>query len=289
MIESDATNEVIEALDKKLDTWKPTYPAWCDPALSREERINSVRVDFHPCPICQESCGYAEWRADRYGFGFCHCRCDDCELVFNCQPPSPAWYANFYASGTYRKLVSAYHGRDVMATIEQEQEAYAIRLSKRLPKLPQSFRILDAGGSTGTVSKVIAQAKGGFATVLDPSPEHSDSPFTEYEQGSLETWEPRHKYNLVLLCQTIDHLLEPRLCLEKIRGLLASDGLFFVDILDVEQEVAGKGWQQTLKIDHPFYFSDKSARLLLAATGFEIVDSWESAKNHFGYLCKGRV
>jgi hypothetical protein len=272
-----------------------TMPAWCDPALSREERIASVDIEgvsfclpaTRPCD-CAGGILLSKGGQDRYGLHIMFGRCNICDAGWLAYRPSPDWYANFYASGTYRKLVSAYHGRDVMLTIEQEQQDYALRLIRKLPTF-SGGRILDVGGSTGTVGRCVALAMNGIVDVLDPAPECNDNPMVNFIQGSLETWEASHKYKLVLLCQTIDHLLEPRACLEKIRGLLASDGLFFVDILDTEQEVAEKGWQQTLKIDHPFYFTDKSARLLLNATGFEIVDSWESARNHIGYLCKGRA
>lgn len=201
------------------------------------------------------------------------------------------WYANFYSSGTYRKLVSAYHGRDVMATIQEEQHQYADRLWARLRAHAWPYSVLDIGSSTGMVSGFWQDCEPNCCvTLVDPAAEASDCcrP-TMLVNAAFEEAKIHGKYEMVLLCQTIDHLLEPQSCLEKIRGLLAKDGLFFMDILDTEQEVAQKGWQQTLKIDHPFYFTDKSARLLLDTAGFEIVDSWESAKHHIGYLCKGRA
>lgn len=273
-----------------------TLPAWCDPALSREERIAAVGcaplMNDRGRQQCDCSGGFLQFFVgrDRYGFVSTKAQCPHCGLAWLDDRPSAEWYSNFYASGTYRKLVSAYHGRDVMATIHAEQKAYAEQLIKHLPE-GDSFGMvaLDIGGSTGVVAEHIASI-GYHAVVIDPAAEQLPDGFFTVANESFETWKPwGTDYDLILLCQTIDHLLEPRSCLEKIRGLLASDGLFFVDILDTEQEVAEKGWQQTLKIDHCFYFTDKSARLLLSATGFEIVDSWESARNHIGYLCKGRA
>ena len=52
--------------------------------------------------------------------------------------------------------------------------------------------------------------------------------------GFAEDYDPgERRWDLVLLCQTIDHLLDVRGTLESMRRMTADDGHAFVDVLDL--------------------------------------------------------
>src|SRR5688500_10293168 len=82
-------------------------------------------------------------------------------------------YGSFYV-GTYRPLVSAYHGRLIDArTIQGEQRDYAVERGDLLaPYLTGGGHrtLLDIGGSTGVVARALAERFGLRATVVDPAP-----------------------------------------------------------------------------------------------------------------------
>ena len=72
-------------------------------------------------------------------------------------------------------------------------------------------------------------------------PDHS-SPSSEIEAarrhgligiiGSAETWETDERFDVVMLCHTIEHLYDLRATMAKARRYLTRGGLFYCDCLD---------------------------------------------------------
>ncbi len=81
---------------------------------------------------------------------------------------------------------------------------------------------MDVGGSTGIVAAGMRDAFGSELTVLDPAPDELEvaaAAGMETIAGFAEDYEPGdRRWDLVLLCQTIDHLLDVRATLESMRG-----------------------------------------------------------------------
>ncbi len=73
-------------------------------------------------------------------------------------------------------------------------------------------RILDIGGSTGIVAHHFARAFAMQGTVIDPAPmevEIARRLELETITGFVETYDPgKSRYQLVFMCQTVDHLLD---------------------------------------------------------------------------------
>jgi len=138
-------------------------------------------------------------------------------------------------------------------------------------------RVLDVGGSTGVVSRIVApDAK---RTIVDPS--ESETRLVKHDdrviQGCLEcVYDLEGPYDLILCCQTLDHFLYPEWALWWCRQAIAPRGWLYVDYVALSR----------IKIDHPCYFNDRSFRTLLARTGWHIVLRRHSrGRNHIGYLC----
>ncbi len=228
---------------------------------------------------------------DRYGYPatFVVCRC--CGLGYLCPRLGATQYAHFY-SDIYRPLVSAFHGRRIDAeTLQLEQHGYATELAAfllpLLPSPPQT--ILDVGGSTGVVARVLATGLNARATVLDPSPNElavARAAGMETITGFVEDFDPGERsWDLVLLCQTIDHLLDVRGTLAGLRQMMAPGGRAFVDIVDVDVLLRRTGnIERVIKIDHPYYLTRTTAVALFALTGFKIVAERLSDDGHRGFV-----
>jgi len=228
---------------------------------------------------------------DRYGYPAIFVVCRRCGLGYLCPRLSATQYAHFY-SEVYRPLVSAYHGRRIDAeTVQLEQHGYASTLAAfLLPLLPSSPRtILDVGGSTGVVSKVLAERLHAGATVLDPCPGElsvARAAGMETVAGLVEDFDPGERtWDLVLLCQTIDHLLDVRGTLAALRQMLTSDGRAFVDIVDVDVLLRRTGSiERVVKIDHPYYLTRPTTVALFALAGFAIVAERVTDDGHRGFV-----
>jgi 2-polyprenyl-3-methyl-5-hydroxy-6-metoxy-1,4-benzoquinol methylase len=149
--------------------------------------------------------------------------------------------------------------------------------------------LIDVGGSTGIVSAAVREAFGSAVTVLDPAPaelEVAAAAGMETIAGFVEDFDPgARRWDLVLLCQTIDHLLDARGTLESMRWMTADDGHAFVDVLDLLIAARKQGSVEgAAKIDHPYYLTHDTAVAAFGLTGFEPVAERLSADGHWGFV-----
>ncbi|MGH3929926.1 MAG: class I SAM-dependent methyltransferase [Pseudonocardiaceae bacterium] len=275
------------------------------PESTVAERIAALAYDYgaqakdrpSDCNLCGGRDQTVEvTRRDRYGYPATFVVCRRCGLGYLCPRLRAVEYAHFY-SGVYRPLVSAYHGRRIDAqTVQREQRGYAAELAEFLiPLLPPPSRtsshltILDVGGSTGVVAGVLAARLGARATVLDPSPEElavAQAAGLETVAGFAENFDPgERRWDLVLLCQTIDHLLDVRGTLAALRRMTAEGGRAFVDIVDVDIILRRTGHiERVVKIDHPYYLTRPTAEAFFAFTGYTIVTERVTDDGHRGFV-----
>lgn len=254
---------------------------------TRRERCRPVVQSLSPverqfvsrCNLCgsENTCviGYH----DRYGLPLRTALCVSCGLVYLMDRFSQDGYAEFYLDGAYRKLTSAFAGS--VATIEDlqaDQAAYARNLVRFLnARVPQrkGVRLLDIGGSSGEVAKELATRFGIEGTVLDPSREEIEAARRQGLNGivgSAETWETDERFDVVMLCRTIEHLYDLRATMAKVRRYLTPGGLFYCDFLDYMELCRMTGAPQTVsKVDHCYWLTLQTAPAIFRAMGFEIV------------------
>ena len=269
---------------------------------SQAERIAALdfdvaTLDFERVPACN-LCGAAHHvevaRRDRYGFPTRYVVCGRCGLGFLSPRPSAEGYARFYEA-IYRPLVSAFHGRVIDArTMQDEQGDYArdlVGFLRHALAAPPAT-VLDVGGSTGIVGAEVRDAFGAAVTVVDPAPDElavAASLGLETVQGFAERAELGDRcFDLVLLCQTIDHLLDVRATLAAMRAWLAPGGVAFVDIVDPDLETARLGAiERVVKLDHAYYLTRATSHAYFAAAGLELVYERLTDAGRWSFLVTG--
>ena len=270
---------------------------------TRHDRIKTVGFDYLSCPrrtvaycnLCGTDRFTVVTHRDRYGFPAQAQGCQRCGLVFLNPVMTVDAYGAFYTA-VYRPLVSAYHGRLIDArTIQAEQRDYAAdRAAFLTPFLPigRSTALLDIGGSTGVVAHAFTERLGGSGTVVDPAPLEIDEARRlglETVTGFIEEVDlGDRRFDVILMCQTIDHLLDIRVSLEAVRRLMAPDGVFFVDIVDFRAAYL-RHWsvEEAIKVDHPFYLTESTMSAFLGRAGFDVARVEYAANHlHVGYVCR---
>jgi SAM-dependent methyltransferase len=265
----------------------------------RHTRIQALGYDYESreqefvreCNLCRSTHHVEVSRFDRYGFPAVLRLCARCGLGFLSPRLSAAEYASFY-DGVYRPLVSAYHGRLIDAqTVQEEQRAYADELRGFLRAYLDTgpATVLDVGGSTGIVAAAVRDEFGSRPTVLDPAPHElavAAAAGMETIEGFAEDYDPvSRRWDLVLLCQTIDHLLDVDAAICAIRGLLAQNGRAFVDVLDIGFMARRRGSiEDAVKVDHPYYLTRETARAYFDRAGLDVVAERLSPDGHWGFL-----
>mgnify|MGYP000061763716 CR=1 FL=1 len=265
----------------------------------RAQRIGELGYDLAArereavasCNLCGSAQHVEVSRVDRYGYPQPLRVCARCGLGFLSPRLTGAGYADFYER-VYRPLVSAYHGRLIDArTVQAEQQEYAeelmVFLRESLSTAPAT--VLDVGGSTGIVAGAVRDAFGSAATVLDPAPDGlavAAAAGMETIAGFAEDVDYGGRaFDLVLLCQTIDHLLDVGATLAAIRRALAPGGHAFVDVLDVGFMARRRGSiEGAVKVDHPYYLTRATALAYFRQAGLEPAAERMSHDGHWGFL-----
>lgn len=204
-------------------------------------------------------------------------------------------YGRFY-DGIYRPLVSAFHGRLIDArTIQAEQRDYAIERAEFIrPFITNAARrtLLDIGGSTGVVAAHFAKEFGLQGTLIDPAPlevEEARRLGLETITGLVEQHDfGKRRFDVVIICQTVDHLLDVAGTLTRVRQLLSDNGLLFIDIVDFRAAYL-RNWsvEDAVKIDHPYYLTEQTMVAYLRSSGFEVMRSDYAADHlHVSYVCR---
>ena len=270
---------------------------------TRSERIAALAFDYdaqtkawvETCNLCGGSAFVGLTHRDRYGYPAAAACCSGCGLVFLDPVMTADAYGRFYQR-IYRPLVSAYHGRLIDArTIQDEQREYAAERGDLLEPVLAGrgcTTLLDIGGSTGVVAHAFAQRFNLRATVVDPAPLET----AEAQAFGLETIEGlieridlgERRFDMVMLCQTIDHLLDVTGTLARVRELLTPQGLLFVDIVDFRAAYL-RNWsvEEAVKVDHPYYLTEATATAYLKRAGFDIVRADYAADHlHVSYIAR---
>jgi SAM-dependent methyltransferase len=192
--------------------------------------------------------------------------------------------------------VSAFHGRLIDArTIQDEQRAYAEDRAEMIRPFLRDAGLrsmLDIGGSTGVVAGHFAKEFGLTGTLIDPAPlevEQARAFGLETITGLVEEHDfGRTRFDFVIICQTVDHLLDVDGTLRRCRDLLTERGYLFIDIVDFRAANL-RGWsiEDATKIDHPYYLTQNTMEAYLRRAGFGIVTVDYAADHlHVSYLCR---
>lgn len=269
----------------------------------RAQRIGALAFDYDAqpkarverCNLCGGSTFVGLTHSDRYGYPASASCCSVCGLVFLDPVMTADAYGAFYER-TYRPLVSAFHGRLIDATtIQEEQRQYAAERGALLaPWIDgRGYRtLLDIGGSTGIVAHAFARQFGLRGTVVDPAPLETAAAQAlglETVEGLIERIDlGSRRFDVVALCQTVDHLLDVSGTLSRIRELLNPKGILFIDIVDFRAGyLRNRSVEAAIKIDHPYYLTEATMTAYLGRAGFEVMRSDYAADHlHVSYVAR---
>ena len=249
----------------------------CAPLI--EKLSKCARAPTDKCNVCGSPKAAILCTQDRYGFPGRTAMCLECGLIYNLDRLTAQGYADFYERGGYRQLIGKFKNTEQsLERVHASQASYAANLLRTFEGLiPQNPKgsLLDIGGSTGLVAQEFQKRLGYRPTILEPSSDEvakARSLGLEAVVGSVETWQTDEKFDLVLLCRTVEHLYDLSLALTKIRTLLKPGGLFFCDIAEFLEIVRREGPPEaTAKIDHAFWLTQETAPAIFASFGFEPV------------------
>ena len=160
------------------------------------------------------------------------------------------------------------------------------RLAMLRPVVPPPARLMDAGAGRGRLVAA-ANLAGYDAFGLEPSPRAGEAAGVwrkriqrtgieeaEIDPGSLDA---------VTLWHVLEHLEDPRLALERIRGWLAPRGAVLVGVPNLDSLQARLGGSHWYHLDvprHRTHFTTRGLHRLLAAEGFSVRRTYQLVLEH---------
>lgn len=263
----------------------PVVPPW-DYASEPKEAVSE-------CNLCGGKVFCVMATRDRYGLPQETDGCLTCGLLFLNPRMTPEAYSQFYAEGHYRELLAGFRNRPYdEGRVRAHQTAYGLELAAFVAakRKPGQRTVLDIGGAPGTAAMTFAQVlQTEQPLVVDPAP---CIPGVRHSPRTFEDYATDEKFDFVLMCQTVDHLLDLRGSLEKVHGLLADGGLFFVDVSELRRSLKffGGGLFNVVKVDHPYCLAEEVMEYALGLTGFRVIrKTYAMTAWHVGYLCEKTV
>jgi SAM-dependent methyltransferase len=194
--------------------------------------------------------------------------------VVRCLVCGHAWVARPVAE---EDLMSAYEGAadEVSVREEEGQVATADRALRLIEKLAAPGRAVDLGCWTGSFL-VAAKNRGWDGVGIEPSQWGSERArqrgIEVLNRDLFENGLEPGAYRLVVLCDVIEHVTNPRAALAAIRNLLEPGGVVYMTLPNAGSAVArvlGRRWWSVLPM-HLQYFTPRSLRLALELEDFQV-------------------
>jgi SAM-dependent methyltransferase len=204
----------------------------------------------------------------KQGREFLECR--SCGLVWVHPLPTPAEvetrYRTAYSAGEYSAFASDRSTRDLIA--EHRLEKIRDRV--------KPGRWLDVGCSTGSFVAA-AVAAGQVAEGLDVSREAVEIARERgviAHHGRVEDFEPTQPYVVVTAFDVLEHAVDPRAFVKRLRDWLHPGGHLVLTLPDVRsiypRFLMRRHWFYYWPDEHLFYFDRSTIKRLLTEEGFEV-------------------
>ncbi|MFC1667839.1 class I SAM-dependent methyltransferase [Chlamydiota bacterium] len=234
------------------------------------------KLDDVSCNLCNKRDTKTICDKERFGLPLTTVICKNCGLIYINPRPTKELYTEFYTAD-YRKVVSGTDEGSERGFSQQVDFARKklVPLIKKYTQL-KARTLLDIGCSYGGI---IAGVKKEFPNIkvtgIEPVKKVAD--FASYKTNSsiittvFEDVAFSEKFDLILCIRTLNHSLDPRANLSKIRDLLKKEGIFLLVLYDAISNLLNRPLQKMTEMTHPFIFARETINYFVDQVGLEII------------------
>jgi len=230
------------------------------------------------CNACGENDTEAFSNKERFGLSLKSVICKRCGLAYINPRPTKKMYEKFNEAD-YRLAVSETdEGLDSLFNRQcnyTRQIIVPMVMANNGQYKPGS--VLDIGCSNGGIAA-------GFVDSFPNIDAHGVEPVVKHAEyaarrvgmtmmtGLFEDYQNEHKFDVIVFAQALNHTLNPRQNLLKIRDLLSEQGVLFISLLDVVSALLNRPMERMCEMTHPYMFCQENIKYLLGRSGFEVVE-----------------
>lgn len=225
------------------------------------------------CVLCNASENALVSERDRHGKPLATRVCNGCGLVFNDPVPSDAELSDFYTNRYRVEYKGAYHprGRQIVRNFRRARE----HMDMFGDVIRPAKSVLDVGAGSGEFLFAVASSAAGIG--IEPNKGYADYCRDElsldvrtdelrpdlFEQG---------QFDFIRLNHVLEHLNDPVGSLTMIARFLKPDGVFFVEVPNIEQYSALKSTGNMFHYGHIFNFNPFTLRAAAGLSGLEEIE-----------------
>ena len=232
---------------------------------------------IRPCPICNSTSVEFLFHQDFHTDAIIPFKdyyvvsCDNCGMV----------YANVQKTqdelDKYYREQNKYEFNDKQGKVPQSYVEHFNKIYNFIePHLKsKDVRILDIGCSTGALLNVFDE--NGYKNVYRVDPSNSCAEFALYEYGipvitdNILEVQIDDRYDLIILSATLEHVINVRGFIKKVKDLLNENGLLFISVPDLGRFIyfENSAFQQ-FSSEHIQYYTLQDLRNLLLTNDFKL-------------------
>lgn len=227
-----------------------------------------IMKNFRLCPICSNS---KITVLSTYPGDFLICdelnRCDNCDITFASPLPDQSTLEYYYKSGSYTTLNQSVNEEAFIAFSYKLSLSRYELIEKFAKSLPRPGLILDIGAGKAIMGKALKDRWGSCTyDVVEPDTEISESYGDWVDDIYTEIHEaPKRKYDLVVMNQVLEHVIDPVTFIEAASDLLNQNGFLYIDVPYHDYKF------KPSVSPHLFFYSTKSLTKLLNGIGVEVI------------------
>jgi SAM-dependent methyltransferase len=238
--------------------------------------FRSVPKKMVACGLCGAREFTTAATRDRHDSGLCTALCNYCGLAQSNPRPVDEWYEYFYKTWFWPLYVGE-KARDLRALFYLDDQPLKGRLiGERLRKeYPERHaRFLDIGcGLGGLVGYMKSACPAWEIEAVEPAEEAAD--FVAQNFGLPVHCVPLEKisgigtYDVISMVHVLEHSLNPGQFLRTVSGILANDGLLYIEVPDL----MSRKWRGAdfLHVAHNYIFDNKTLAEAVESAGMRVV------------------
>lgn len=232
-----------------------------------------------PCPICSSSQKTLLYKQkfnnstivlmDNYGV----VACKDCGFTYADGIPSQEEFNKYYSE------MAKYEFNYQDGTVSQDYLTYFTKVADFIVShlKDKKAKILDVGCASGDLLAVLKSKGYSNLSGIEPSLACVKSARklygVEVTVDNVYDFRTSERFDLIILSAVLEHLLDLRKAIEKIKSLLKDDGLLFIEVPDVERfDSHIPAPFQQFNAEHLNFFSRNSIKNLLASFGIKTIE-----------------
>lgn len=236
-------------------------------------KIDNQNKKLTICPVCKSQSIYDYVEAYKFNMSICK----GCNLIF-CNPyPNDEQLYRYYNS-----KMKSFENEFFRESFDNRVELFKPRV-ELIKNYKKDGRILDIGSAIGIFIEALSQNKTNFnVTCCDMSKEACEElkdryPYYKVINDNFLNIDSKNKFDVISMWDTLEHIVDQNLLLQKIYELLDDDGIFIFSTPNThsfEWEIAKENHIQILPPGHVNLMNEQNIKILLNNNKMKLINSY---------------